>query len=230
MGSTSINGTVQLANAVSEQARTDLTTAYNTISALTPTSDLTGQVLGSAGLLSLTPGVYRYSSSAQLTGGLTLNAMGDPNALFVFLIGSTLTTASNSSVQVINGGANNGVYWQVGSSATLGTGTSFAGNILALTSITMDTGTNILCGRGLAINGAVTLDQNIVSGNCASGGDFGSGRTDFASSGFAGGFAPANVEAGGTDTGIPEPGTAAMLSLGFLVTFFVRRSQKRGVR
>ena len=151
-------------------------------------------------------GVYRFNNSAQLTGTLTLDAQGNPNALFVFQIGSTLTTASGSSVKVINGGANNGVYWQVGSSATLGTSTVFAGNILALTSITMTTSAEILCGRALARNGAVTMDTNVISGNCASGGDFGSGRTDFGSAGFSG--AAAQV--------VPEPGTLGLLSLGLL--------------
>lgn len=121
--------------------------------------DLTGQNLGG---LTLTPGVYCFSSSAQLTGALTLNALGNPDALFIFKIGSTLTTASSSSVQVINGGSDCNVFWQVGSSATLGTGTSFVGNILALTSITLATGTNV-SGRVLARNGAVTMDTNNVA-------------------------------------------------------------------
>jgi hypothetical protein len=96
-----------------------------------------------------------------LTGTLTLNTQGDPSALFLFQIGSTLTTASNSSVDFINGGDNN-VFWQVGSSATLGTHTAFEGNILALTSITLTTGATILDGRALARNGAVTLDTNNI--------------------------------------------------------------------
>ena len=124
---------------------------------------MTGQDLGG---LTLTPGVYCFSSSAQLTGTLTLDAQGNPNAVFIFKIGSTLTTASNSSVVVINTGGNSSiacnVFWQVGSSATLGTGTSFAGNILALTSITLNTGANV-SGRVLARNGAVTLDTNNVT-------------------------------------------------------------------
>ena len=126
---------------------------------LAPTQNLTGQNLGG---LTLTPGVYSFSSSAQLTGTLTLDAQGDPNALFVFQIGSTLTTASNSSVVFINGGQGNNTFWQVGSSATLGTGTAFTGNILALASITLTTGANIRCGRALARNGAVTQDHNNI--------------------------------------------------------------------
>ena len=156
--------TTHAADAVSDQAQSDLTTAYNAAVGLPPTQDLTGQNLGG---LTLLPGVYFFSSSAQLTGTLTLNNQGDPNAQFVFQIGSTLTTASNSSVLTINGGSMPGcaVIWQVGSSATLGTGTAFEGHILALTSITMTMGTTILDGSALARNGAVTLDDNSIT-NC----------------------------------------------------------------
>ncbi len=88
----------------------------------------------------LWPGVYCFDASAFLTGTLTLDAQGDPNAVFIFQIGSTLITASNSTVTVINGGTGCNVFFQVGSSATLGTGTSFTGNILALTSVTLNNG------------------------------------------------------------------------------------------
>jgi hypothetical protein len=101
-----------------------------------------------------------------LTGTVTLDAQGDPNAVFVFQVGSALTTASNSSVSVINGGQNCNVFWQIGSSATLGTGTRFAGNILALTSITLTTGASS-SGRTLARTGAVTMDSNVVSATCS---------------------------------------------------------------
>jgi uncharacterized repeat protein (TIGR01451 family) len=97
-----------------------------------------------------------------LTGALTLNAEGNPNAVWVFKTGSTLTTASNSSVLLVNGADRCNVYWQVGSSATLGTTTEFVGNIFALTSITLTTGASV-DGRALARNGAVTLDTNIVT-------------------------------------------------------------------
>jgi len=154
-----VGGAIHSNDAVAMQAQNDLTTAYNNIASTPCTVDLTGQNLGG---LTLTPGVYCFSSSAQLTGALTLNGLGNPNALFLFKIGSTLTTASGSSVTVINAGSGcNNVYWQVGSSATLGTGTSFSGDILALTSITLTTGANT-SGRALARNGAVTLDTNNV--------------------------------------------------------------------
>jgi hypothetical protein len=157
--------TTHLGDAVALQAQSDLTTAYNQAAGLAPTMILTGQDLGG---LTLTPGVYFFSSSAQLTGTLTLNNQGNPDAVFVFQIGSTLTTASGSSVVTINDGPTPGptpgisVFWQVGSSATLGTGTDFEGNILANTSITANTGSTV-DGRLLAESGAVTLDDNAIT-------------------------------------------------------------------
>ena len=157
-------GTIHAADAVALQAQSDVTTAYNFLASQAVNSTLTGTDLGG---LTLIPGVYFFSTSAQLTGILTLDAQGDPNAVFIFQIGSTLTTATNSSVVLINGAQNCNVFWQVGSSATLGTGTAFVGNILALTSITLTTGANA-SGRALARNGAVTLDDNAVAvANCA---------------------------------------------------------------
>ncbi len=152
-------GTIHSADAVAAQAQSDLTAAYVAIAGTPTLTDLTGTDLGG---LTLTPGVYGFTSSAQLTGALTLDAGGNPNAVFIFKIGSTLTTATASSVTVINGGSACNVFWQVGSSATLGTTTAFAGNILALTSITMNTGAT-LSGKALARNGAVTLAGNNVT-------------------------------------------------------------------
>ncbi|HKI19737.1 MAG TPA: ice-binding family protein [Isosphaeraceae bacterium] len=163
--------TMHVADAVALQAQSDLTTAYNVAAGLSPTQNLTGTDLGG---LTLTPGVYFFSSSAQLTGTLTLNYEGNPNSQFVFQIGSTLTTASNSAVaaELTSGGGSVPmpgctVFWQVGSSATLGTGTAFEGHILALTSITMNTDATILDGSALAQNGAVTLQSNTIT-NCVS--------------------------------------------------------------
>lgn len=158
-------GSIHSADATALQAQKDVTTAYNNLAGQACDTDLTGQDLGGK---TLTSGVYCFTSSAQLTGTLTLDAQGSADAVFIFKIGSTLTTASSSSVQIINGGSNCNVYWQVGSSATLGTGTSFVGNILADASVTLTNGANVF-GRVLAQSGAVTMDKNIVSASgCAS--------------------------------------------------------------
>ena len=153
--------TTHVPDGVAQQAQNDLTTAYNEAAGLAPTATLTGTDLGG---LTLTPGVYFFSSSAQLTGTLTLNDQGNPDAVFVFQIGSTLTTASGSKVVTINDPATAGisVFWQIGSSATLGTGTDFEGNILAQTSIT-DNGGSTVEGRLLAETGAVTLNDTTLT-------------------------------------------------------------------
>lgn len=152
-------GMIHSADAVAAQAQADLTAAYDAIVATPTLVDLTGTNLGG---LTLPPSVYGFDTSAQLTGTLTLDAQGNPDAVFLFKIGTTLTTATSSSVIVINGGSNCRVFWQVGSSATLGTTTAFVGNVLALTSITLNTGAST-SGRALARNGAVTLDGNDVA-------------------------------------------------------------------
>lgn len=154
-----VTGTTHAGDAVAQQAQTDLTAAYNNLAGQACGTVLTGQDLGG---MTLAPGVYCFSTAAQLTGTLTLDAQGDPGAIFIFQIGSTLTTASSSSVQLINEGSSCNVFWQVGSSATLGTGTALAGSILALQSITLTT-TASVSGQLLARNGAVTLDTGNVS-------------------------------------------------------------------
>lgn len=159
-----VGGTIHTNDAEAIQAQSDLTTAYNNAAGRSVTEDLTGKDLGG---MTLKTGVYSFSSSAALTGTLTLDAEGDPNAAFIFQIGSTLTTASGSSIQLINGARFCRVFWQVTSSATLGTNSDFVGHIFALTSITAQSGATI-DGQLLARNGAVTLDTNtFTSGACA---------------------------------------------------------------
>lgn len=212
-------GSQQLANSTSLQARNDATAAYTYLAGRTPTTNLTGADLGTLGY-AMTPGNYAFSSSVGLTGTLTLDAQNLPNALFVFQIGSTLTTASASVVNIINGNAGTGVFWQVGSSATLGTGSNFAGNIIALASITLTTNVNILCGRAIALNGAVTMDTNKVSNSCSTGGgNYGTGRSDFGSNAFSGDAMAA----------IPEPGTVGLLfsGLGLVALGSLRRRFKK---
>jgi hypothetical protein len=167
-----VNGTMHVTDAVAQQAQTDLTTAYNQAAGLARTATLTGEVLGTVGTQAnpLTPGVYFFASSAQLTGTLYLNDEGKTDPIFVFQIGSTLTTATGSAVVELDQGAGTipgtSVFWQVGSSATLGTGTDFDGNILAYTTIT-DTGGSTVDGRLLAmggggVGGAVTLEDTTI--------------------------------------------------------------------
>jgi hypothetical protein len=161
-------------------ARNDLITAYNALASYGTALDYSGQILGDGvgGVVPiLGPGVYSFSSTAQLNGTLKLDAGGVDGGVWVFQIGTDFTTASASAVQLINPGGNNGsdvgVFWVLGTSgtaglgsATLGTTTAFEGNILALTSITLNTGATIHNGRALAQNGAVTLDNNIISNVC----------------------------------------------------------------
>jgi uncharacterized protein with beta-barrel porin domain len=155
-----VNGTIHANDAAAIQAQIDLTTAYNNLMGRPPTVDLTGQDLGGK---TLVPGVYNFSSLAQLTGALTLNGLGNPNSIFIFNINSSLTTASGSSVLLVNGAQGGNVFWRVGTSATLGSTTAFAGNILANASITLVTGATITCGSALARTGAVTLDTNTIT-------------------------------------------------------------------
>jgi type VI secretion system secreted protein VgrG len=156
---TETNGVQYSAGAVAMQAQSDLTTAYRDAAGRTPVTTEPPDLSG----LTLAPGVYNSSSSALgLTGTVTLDGQGDASAVFIFQAGSTLITGSGSTVSLINGAQACNVFWQVTSSATLGTGTTFVGNILALTSASLQTGA-ALDGRVLARNGAVTLDDNIIT-------------------------------------------------------------------
>ena len=221
-GSITLTGAYHTADAVSLQAQTDLTKAYVGLQSMASNYNLTGQDLGG---LTLTPGVYSFASSAQLTGMLTLDAQGVNNAFWVFQIGSTLTTASGAEVAMINAGSNNGtndgLFWQVGSSATLGTGTNFEGNILAQSSITMTTAANIHNGRLLARTAAVTLDSNSVSiySPAPNAGTL-SGGLEYDS---LGNVVPVSSAA------VPEPGSLVLLSLGIAGLFAYRKRFRTAV-
>jgi hypothetical protein len=155
-----VNGTIYAGDAIAAQAQIDLTTAYNdaagrTVGPVTVAGNLGGQTL--------TPGLYKSESSLEISSGdLTLDAQGDANAVFIFQMGSTLTTTTGRQVILTNGAKASNIYWQVGSSATLGTYSVFKGNILAYASITITTGAT-LDGRALAQGGAVTLDTNTIT-------------------------------------------------------------------
>jgi hypothetical protein len=159
-----VNGTIHVSDAVAQQAKADLQTAYNDASGRSPATvvatELGGNTLGA--------GIYG-SATLGLTGTLTLDAQGDPNAVFIFQAASTLVTASASRILLINGAQPCNVFWRVASSATLGTNTGFVGNILAAQSITLNTGAT-LAGRALALSAATTLDSNVITAaNCAPG-------------------------------------------------------------
>jgi outer membrane autotransporter protein len=158
----SINGTVFATDAVAAQAQNDLTTAY--VDAANRPATLIGADLSGFTFVS---GVYSNPALGLSAGSVTLDAQGNPDAVWIFQSGSSLIIADNTSVILINGAEACMVFWQVTSSATIGTGASFQGNILALTSITANTGASVI-GRLLARNGAVTMDTNtIVAAICA---------------------------------------------------------------
>jgi len=203
-GSSSPQDTTPLA----KQAQIDLTTAYLSLSALMPTANLTGQNLAG---MTLTSGVYSFDSSAFLTGTsaspgvLTLNAQGLADQSFVFQIGSSLITSSattgtdpSAEVQIINPGANDSLYFVVGSAATIGTYTEFEGNILSLAAITLETGATIDCGRALnQTPGPVTMDTNTISIAC----------TDVPGEGGSGG-----LSGGSGSMPVPEPASVLLLA------------------
>jgi hypothetical protein len=158
-GTFSGNEYVSDGGGIASGAQTDALAAFTAANALPGGTTLAGGLLGG---LTLTPGVYVCTSTASLTGTLTLNANGNPNAVWVFQIGSALTTASASSVVMTGGGNPGNVFFVCGSAATLGTTTSFQGNILADTSITVNTGATVK-GSLYALTGAVTLAGNTVA-------------------------------------------------------------------
>ncbi|MDR7169699.1 hypothetical protein J2W56_003443 [Nocardia kruczakiae] len=151
-------GAIHAGDAVAAQAHTDLQAAYLDAAGRTPTAFVTADLAGQT----LTSGVYKATGGIGLNGTVTLDGQGNPNAVFIFQAGSTLITGANSVVNLINGATAHNVFWQVGSSATLGANTNFAGNILTFTSDTVTTGTTVN-GSVLALNGAVTLDTDTIT-------------------------------------------------------------------
>lgn len=142
-------------------AQSDLAAAYADVVGRTPTT--TVAALGAAGNgQTLTPGVYAHGSGLELAGTLNLNAGGDPDAVFIFKAGSTLGTAANSTVNLMNGAQACNVFWQVGSSATLGAGSVLKGSLLVHTAVTVGAGVDV-AGRVLAMGAAVTLDSDVIT-------------------------------------------------------------------
>lgn len=189
-----VNGSTHPADALAAQAQADLTAAYDNAAGQGPVNTLATELGGQT----LTPGVYNSQSGTfGITGTLTLNGQGDPDAVFIFKTATTLISASASQVLMINGAQPCHLFWQVGSSATLGTDSVFAGNILALESIQLNSGVTVL-GRLLARNASVTLINDVVTrADCAVSGTGGGGGAGGGATGGGGG----SGESGGGKAG-----------------------------
>ena len=213
-GTITLTGVTHATDAFASLAQTQLASAMTSLALMgagtVEPADLDG--------LTLFPGVYTVpAGTSNLTGTLTLDGAGNANAAWVFQMPSTLITSPGSVVNVINTGAGAGVYWNVGSSATLGTTTSFEGNILALASITLNTGATIGCGRALANTAAVTMGTNTISIGCLGTGEEGSNGLSGGLTVPGGGgiptFLPFAPVPGGT---VPEPSTLLLLGSGLV--------------
>ena len=217
VGSATFGTSGSLVTPLTAQNVTDFNRAYNGLAALTPTTNLTGKNLGSdAGAITLTPGVYNFSTAAHLTGNLVLDAQGLSNAVWVFQMGTTFNTTASSTVTFINTVgdpvANYGLFWQVTGATVFGANTLFSGNLLDASTIDLGAGVQVGNGRLLTATGTIGLATDTI--NFAA-----------ANSGYSGGLA--FVDSGSSLTAIPEPGTYALLAGAAVLALGVwrRRSQ-----
>jgi len=230
---------VHEADALAGSAQTQLTTAITNLGLLGAGTTLPADLIG----LTLSPGVYTVpAGTTNLSGAVTLDGQGNADAFWLFQMPSTLITSSGSAINLINIGAGAGVFWDVGSSATLGSSTSFEGNILASASITLDTGATIGCGRALASTGAVTMDTNTINAlDCTGTGAVGSNGLSGSNLDFVADTGTGRswvVVAAGENVGtivsvpgkvlsVPEPGTLALFGFGLMG---LALSQRRKLR
>lgn len=155
-----ITGTIRINDALATQAKLDATTAFNDLAGRTSTDIVT--LSDNIGGLTLTPGLYKSTSTLSISSGdLTFDALGNPDAVFIIQIASSLTTTSDRKVILTGQAMASNIFWQVGSSATFGTTTLFKGTVIALQAITFNTGASLV-GGAIAINGGVTLDGNDI--------------------------------------------------------------------
>jgi hypothetical protein len=207
-----VTGTVQAGTAAAMMAQGDASSAFTTLMGLSGLN-LTGQDLGG---LTLGAGAYSFSSSAQLTGVLTLNFAGASGQTIVIDVGSALTTAAGSKVVLEGWNPTDSVYWAVGSSATLGNTTSFEGNIIASASDTLITGATDGCGSVIALTAVVTLGSNTISTGCTS-----------ATTTSVEGLGPGSTSSG--KTVVPEPSTFVLISCGLLAMGFLAFRKSRAI-